>query len=157
MKSMRGNVLEKAIAWALRAHAGQRDKAGAPYVLHPLRVMFAVEGVTARIAAVLHDVVEDTPTTLADLEAAGMPADAVRRVDLLTRRPGQGKTGYYRRLAADSVARSIKLADLEDNLDVRRLRRITARDARRLARYRAWRKRLLDAGWPAGRGGDARG
>lgn len=134
----KSDILELAIRLASGKHTGLTDKAGAAYILHPLRVMFAVEGTTARIAAVLHDVVEDTPTTLEDLKAAGIPEEAVRIVDLLTRRPGQSKTAYYRRLAVDPTARAIKLADLQDNMDLRRLPRVTPRDACRFARYRRW-------------------
>ncbi len=148
MRNM-SNALETAIRLAVEKHAGQRDKAGAPYVLHPLRLMMRMDTDVARIAAVLHDVVEDTPTTLEDLRAAGVSGEAVRLVDLLSRGPGMSKTAYYRRLAGDPTARRIKLADLEDNMDVRRLRRITERDARRLARYRrwwGWLKRVDEAG-----------
>ena len=143
----RTNPLETAIRLAVEKHTGQRDKAGAPYVLHPLRVMFAVEGEAARIAAVLHDVVEDTPVKPDDLRAAGIPEDAVRLVGLLTRFLGQSKAAYYKALAADPTARAIKLADLEDNMDIRRLRRVTPRDARRLGRYRRW------WGWLKAKGG----
>ena len=142
-KRRKPSLLEQAMGIALKAHAGQPDKAGSPYILHPLRVMLALDRIEERIAGVLHDVVEDTPLTLDDLRAAGIPEEAVRLVDLLTRRPGQGKRDYYRRIRPDPAARRIKLADLDDNLDARRLRRITARDARRMDRYRAWKARLL--------------
>lgn len=137
--------LETAIAIAADAHAGQRDKSGAPYILHPLRVMMALEDPIERIAAVLHDTVEDSPRTLENLLSAGIPAEAVRLVDLLTRRPKQGKRAYYARLIGDPAARRIKLADLNDNMDARRLRQITQRDTRRIDRYRVWRARLLRA------------
>jgi len=132
---------ERAFRIALTAHAGQEDKAGAPYLLHAVRVASRLEDGTERIAALLHDVVEDTPLTLDDLRAAGIPEEAVRLVDLLTKRPGESRSAYCRRLEGDPAARRIKLADLEDNLDVRRLRRVTARDARRLNGYlRVWRR-----------------
>ncbi len=66
-------TIEKAIEIAARAHAGQRDKAGAPYIFHPLRLMLAVRGDEVRMAAVLHDVVEDTPLTFEDLLSEGFP------------------------------------------------------------------------------------
>ena len=78
--------LERAIVIAVEAHAGQKDKAGFAYVLHPLRVMMALDDPLERIAAVLHDVVEDTPWTLDDLRAAGIPEEAVRLVDFVTER-----------------------------------------------------------------------
>jgi len=146
-KRRKPSLQEKALKIALKAHAGQGDKAGNPYILHPLRVMLALDREEERIAAVLHDVVEDAkpPMSLDDLRAAGIPEEVVRLVDLLTHRRGQGKREYYGRIIADPAARRIKLADLDDNLDARRLRRITARDARRMDRYRVWRKRLLRA------------
>lgn len=142
------NALEIAVRLASEKHAGQTDKAGAPYILHPLRLMMRMETDTARIAAVLHDVVEDTPTTLDDLRAAGIPEEAVRLVDLLTHRPGEARTAYYQRLMVDPAARRIKLADLEDNMDVRRLSQLTPKDIARLARYRHWWGRLkaMDCG-----------
>ncbi|MBM4025400.1 MAG: bifunctional (p)ppGpp synthetase/guanosine-3',5'-bis(diphosphate) 3'-pyrophosphohydrolase [Planctomycetes bacterium] len=142
------SALEAAIRLASEKHTGQTDKAGAPYILHPLRLMMRMDEDVLRMAAVLHDVVEDTPTTLDGLRAAGIPEEAVRLVDLLTHRPGEARTAYYLRLAADPLARAIKLADLEDNMDVRRLPRLTAKDIARLARYRQWWGRLkaMDCG-----------
>ncbi|GIV58107.1 MAG: hypothetical protein KatS3mg042_1020 [Rhodothermaceae bacterium] len=131
--------LEDAIVLAARAHRGQRDRAGAPYILHVLRVMLAMPDETARMAAVLHDVVEDTACTLDDLRAAGFPEEVVSAVDALTRRPGEPYEAFIRRAAAHPVARRVKRADLEDNMDLRRLDRITAADLDRLRRYReAW-------------------
>lgn len=152
MKTTR-NPIELAIRIAAEQHAGQKDKAGACYIMHPLRLMMRMNTDTARIAAVLHDVVEDSSITLDDLREAGIPSEAVRVVDLLTRRPGQGKEAYYRRLGSDGVARAIKLADLEDNMDVRRLRRVTPRDCRRMSRYRYWWGRLASLERAAGRRG----
>jgi hypothetical protein len=63
------STLEHAIALAACAHAGQVDKAGQPYILHPLRVMLRLSGADERIVAVLHDVVEDTPRTIERLRA----------------------------------------------------------------------------------------
>jgi len=82
--------LEDAIALALEAHRGQTRPDGTPYVLHPLRVMLALEDEGDRIAAVLHDVVEDSPVTLEELRQRGYAADVVEAVDRLTRREGEG-------------------------------------------------------------------
>ena len=129
-------LLERAVAIALDAHRGQRDKAGQAYILHPLRVMARVEGDAARLAALLHDVVEDSAWTLEQLRAEGFPEAVVAAVDALTRRQGEAYEAFIRRAAAHPVARAVKRADVEDNLDVRRLRRVTAQDAERLERYR---------------------
>jgi len=132
-------TLEDAILLAVQAHRGQRDKAGAPYVLHVLRVMLQMPDDTTRMAAVLHDVVEDTPHTLDDLRAAGFTEDVISAVDALTRRADETYKAFVRRAGGHPVARRIKLADLEDNMDTRRLPRLTERDESRLQRYRdAW-------------------
>ena len=109
---------------AREAHVGQVDKAGRPYVDHPRRVAARVAEVDGRPAAVavawLHDVVEDTPTTLEDLGEAGFGVDVVAAVDALTRRPGEGDD-YYLRVAADDLASVVKLADIWDNTNPERL------------------------------------
>jgi (p)ppGpp synthase/HD superfamily hydrolase len=137
---MKHSLLDQAIRLAAEAHAGQTEKNGRPYVLHPLRLMFKMHDELEMAAAVLHDVVEDTDWTLERLTAAGFPSELVRVVDCLTRRPGAPYVRYTRRAAANPVARRVKLADLEDNLDLRRLPALAAKDLARTLRYhRAWR------------------
>lgn len=137
--------LEEAIRIAAEAHRGQKDRAGAPYILHPLRVMMRVRTDAERMAAVLHDVVEDTAWTLDDLRARGFSADVLDAVDGLTRRAEEGYDAFVERAAAHPVARRVKLADIEDNLDLRRLDEVAPGDLDRLGRYlRAWR-RLSDS------------
>jgi (p)ppGpp synthase/HD superfamily hydrolase len=132
--------LEEAIGIAVQAHRGQTDKAGAPYILHPLRMMFAVQTDAERMAAVLHDVVEDTDWTLDALRERGFPEHVVTAVDHLTRREGESYEAFVLRAAAHPVARRVKVADLEDNMDVRRTGTVSADDLERLAKYhRAWR------------------
>ncbi|QQS14821.1 MAG: HD domain-containing protein [Rhodospirillales bacterium] len=144
-------TLEDAVALAAQAHRGQVDKAGQPYILHPLRVMLRVAGDDARMAAVLHDVVEDTEWTPARLRAAGYPEAVVRAVEHLTRGAGETYPEFIARAATDAVAREVKLADLADNMDVRRLGEVTAKDEERLARYRAAWRQLTDAPLPCTR------
>jgi len=118
-----------------QAHAGQVDKAGDPYIEHPRRVAASVRGDSvAQAAAWLHDVVEDTSVTLADLRAAGFPEVIVAAVDALTRRPDEDRDAYYIRVAANPVALQVKWADLADNADPDRLDRL---DAQTHARLRA--------------------
>ncbi len=132
-------TLEDAIALAVASHRGQTDKAGQPYVLHPLRVMLRVDGEHARMAAVLHDVVEDCGVTLDALRAQGYPEEVVSAVDALTKREGESYEQFVDRASAHPVARRVKLADVEDNMDIRRLRDVTEKDRARLARYvAAW-------------------
>jgi (p)ppGpp synthase/HD superfamily hydrolase len=137
--------IEEAIRIAVEVHRGQRDRGGAPYILHPLRVMFRVQTQAERMAAVLHDVVEDSAWTLDDLRARGFADEVVETVDALTRRDGEDYEAYVDRAAAHPVARRVKIADLEDNMDVRRTGNVTERDAARLNRYlRAWKRLTSD-------------
>jgi (p)ppGpp synthase/HD superfamily hydrolase len=132
-------TLEHAIALAVKAHTGQVDKAGQGYILHPLRVMFAVEGETARIVAVLHDVVEDSDTTFDDLREMGYSDEVLSALECVTRRDDETYMEFVQRSKVNPIARQVKLADIEDNLDVRRLAQITDKDIERLQRYReAW-------------------
>jgi (p)ppGpp synthase/HD superfamily hydrolase len=134
------NLLEHAIELAVAAHHGQLDKSGAPYILHPLRVMFRMTSEAERMAAVLHDVVEDTDWSLDGLLAEGFPAEVVEAVDCLTRREGEPYDDFVARAAANPIARRVKLADLEDNMDVRRILTWSAKDGERMERYqKAWR------------------
>lgn len=128
--------LDHALAMAAAAHAGQKDKVGQPYILHPLRIMHAMETDDERIVALLHDVVEDSAVTLEDLRRAGFAARIVDAVDALTRRPGETYEAYVSRAGALSLARRIKVADLEDNMALRRRWRLETQDAARMARYR---------------------
>ena len=137
--------VETALRIALDAHRGQEDKAGRPYILHPLRVALAQSTDAAFCAALLHDAVEDTPLTLDDLRSAGVSETVVAAVDALTRREGESYNAYLARAGADPIAISVKRADLQDNLDVRRLRKVTDTDARRLTKYLGALSRLSDA------------
>lgn len=138
-------TLEDAIALAVEAHRGQVDKVGQPYILHPLRVMFRLRSDAERTVAVLHDVVEDTPVTLDRLRALGYPPEVLEAIDCLTRKKGESYEQFVDRLGGNPVAARVKLADLEDNLDVGRLSRVTEEDAARLNRYLAARARLSGA------------
>ncbi len=140
-----GPTLEDAIALAVEAHRGQRDKAGQTYILHPLRVMMRLETETERMVAVLHDVVEDSPWTLERLRGLGYPEQVLGALDCLTKREGETYEAFIERLLPHPLARRVKRADLEDNMDVRRLPAVTAKDAERLARYRAAWARLQEA------------
>lgn len=131
--------LEDAIILAAEAHKGQRDKYGAPYILHPLRVMARVKTETEMTVAVLHDTVEDTEWTFDRLREAGFSEDVVEAVDCLTKRDGESYDSLIERARRNALARQVKIADLEDNMDVRRIPNVTAKDTERLAKYRkAW-------------------
>lgn len=130
------STLERAIAIATDAHAGQQDKAGAPYITHPLRVSRGLTG-EAKIVAVLHDILEDTPWTLEQLRAEGFGPAVLSGVDALTRRPGEDYFDLVKRAAADPIGRVVKRADLADNMDVSRLGEMTETDETRLKKYRS--------------------
>lgn len=129
------HYLETAIAIAVQAHAGQVDKAGRPYILHPLRVMAAMTTDEERATAVLHDVIEDTPIEGRDLIDADIPPAVVVAVDVLTKIPGMAYEDYLERVKANPIARQVKLSDLRDNMDLSRLQTVTETDRQRLAKY----------------------
>ncbi len=130
-------TLEDALELALKAHRGQQDKSGAPYILHPLRLMLKMHTDEDRIAALLHDVVEDSAYTLADLHEMGYSQAILDAVDCLTKRDNEDYIAAMQRVKPNPIARRVKLADLEDNMDIRRLASVTEKDWQRLQRYRA--------------------
>lgn len=133
-------TLEDAVSIAASAHRGQKDKAGAPYLLHPLRMMMRMGSEAAMMAAVLHDVVEDTDWTLERLRERGFPAEVLEAVDCLTHRDGESYEEFVGRVGKNEIAKQVKIADLEDNMNVLRIGRLGAKDLGRLEKYhRAWR------------------
>src|SRR4051794_16026774 len=108
-------TIEKALRIAAQAHEGQTEKNGQPYILHPLRVMNAVDGEAAKIVAVLHDVVEDTPVTEDDLRREGFGEEVLDALRCVTHRGDESYADYVVRCRGNEVARRVKLADLEDN------------------------------------------
>jgi (p)ppGpp synthase/HD superfamily hydrolase len=148
MAPLSARTLEDAIALATHAHRGQQDKAGAPYILHPLRVMFRL-GPDAteheRMAAVLHDVIEDTPYKQLQLGELGCPASVLSALDCLTRRHDETYEQFIERVLPNRIARKVKRADLEDNMDLTRIASLSAKDLDRLQRYRAAWTRVTEA------------
>ncbi|AHH95036.1 HD domain-containing protein [Kutzneria viridogrisea] len=108
-------TVQDAVRIATQAHDGQLDKAGKPYIGHPVRVMNRVSGDYERMAAVLHDVIEDTPVTAEDLLAQGCPPRVVTAVVALSKEPGEPQADYIARVAADPIAVVVKRADIADN------------------------------------------
>lgn len=141
------STLENAIALAVEKHRGRADKAGAPYILHPLRVMLAVSGEYERMAAVLHDVVEDCGVTLDELRENGFPDPVVEAIGALTKLSNErGPDGYFdfvERAGQNDIARVVKLADIADNMDLSRIQSPTEEDSVRAERY-AKAKKLLE-------------
>jgi (p)ppGpp synthase/HD superfamily hydrolase len=140
-------LLEKAIAIAVNAHQGQKDRYNSPYILHPLRVMARLDSATEKIVGILHDVVEDTDWTFDQLSREGFPATILSALECVTKKEGEEYEAFVKRSARDPVARRVKLADLEDNMDLRRMPQATDQDLPRLQKYvKAWRflKELRD-------------
>ena len=129
-------LFDKAVKIALNAHEGQNDKAGSPYLLHVLRVMMRVEKIDEKIVALLHDVVEDSSTTIEDLAKEGFPANILKSVELLTKKKGEPYKDYIKKIGRNRLARVVKLADLKDNMDVTRLKKISLNDKLRINKYK---------------------
>jgi (p)ppGpp synthase/HD superfamily hydrolase len=149
-----GSLLQKAIDLAVKAHREGDDPPGEPYVAHVMRVMLAVskqddahQDEELRCVAMLHDTLERGHATVKELREAGMSGAVVKAVKLLTRDKTTPYAEYVVRLSKDPLARAVKLADLMDNAD---LRRVTFRpgksrkDIPRLVRYAASFKFLTD-------------
>jgi (p)ppGpp synthase/HD superfamily hydrolase len=133
-------LLEKALALALKAHKGQKDDNGAPYILHPLRVMEGVRTPVEKIVAILHDIVEDTDYTFKDLRKEGFTKEIIAALDCVTKREGEDYEVFVRRSAGNPIARQVKFADLEDNMRLLRRGEVDKKSLSRLNRYmRAWR------------------
>lgn len=131
--------LERAIQIAVGAHAGQMGKDGSPYILHPLRLMLKMTTEEERIVAVLHDVVEDTDITFDDLRKEGFTEAVIEALQLLTHDDDVPYDDYVAAIKPHPLARRVKLADLEDNSDIKRLSGIEDKDLQRLRKYhRAW-------------------
>jgi (p)ppGpp synthase/HD superfamily hydrolase len=129
--------LEKAIQIAVEAHAGVCDKGGNPYILHPLRVMMSLHSEEERIVGVLHDVVEDTEWTFEALSQVGFSAVVIEALKSVTKSDeSENYDLFVRRAMANPIGRKVKIADINDNLDVRRIRELTQKDLDRLNKYK---------------------
>src|SRR5258707_10302542 len=128
--------LERAIIIAAEAHAGVMDKGGAPYILHPLRMMLSLSTIEERIVAVLHDVCEDCPDwTFERLSAEGFSKDILAALDSVTKRNGEPYEDFALRAARNPIGRHVKLADLKDNSDLSRIANPTGKDRERVEKY----------------------
>jgi len=137
--------LEQAISIASLAHAGQLDKGGEPYILHPLRVMMKLKDEKQRIVAVLHDVIEDTKVTDMNLIIQGLDIDLLNVILTLTRNKNESYDEYVDRISKDEFAIQVKLADLEDNMDMSRIKSPKGKDYERVDKYYEAREKLMNA------------
>jgi len=127
--------LERAISIAVEKHAGQVDKAGLPYILHPLRIMFQMDTTTEMIVAVLHDVVEDTGVTLYDLKMEGFNSEVIEAIESVTNKTGEAYDDFILRAGSNPIGYKVKMADLYDNLNLSRISNPKQKDYDRLSRY----------------------
>lgn len=128
-------LTKKAMEICYRAHEGQLDKGGMPYVFHPFHVAEQMEDEYSTCVALLHDTVEDGGIELSGLYEADFPEEIVKTVDILTRREAEPYMEYIERLKGSSLAVKVKLADLEHNRDMSRLNIITKWDMERKEKY----------------------
>ncbi len=137
--------LEKAILIAITAHQGQTDKAGVPYILHPLRVMLSCKTEDEQICAVLHDVIEDTAVTFEDLRVAGFKEEIIAVLDALTKRKNETYDDFINRVIQNQLACHIKLADLSDNMNLSRIPNPSKQDYQRVEKYVIASDRIVNA------------
>ena len=133
----KGELLGKVLVLATNAHAGQFDRGGNPYILHPIKVMhyLKTDDEELQCIALLHDVIEDTKTTWQDLQDIGCTARVIAGVRVLTKMPGQTYDEYKNEVFANLDAMRVKSCDLRHNTDIRRLKGITQKDIDRMAKY----------------------
>lgn len=138
-------MLSAAIKFAAVQHDGQFDKQGAPYLLHVLKVMHYLKTDEEELncIAVLHDVVEDTGATYQDLRAIGMSERVIDGVRILTKLPGQTKEEYLELVLSNPDTRKVKKCDLRHNMDIRRLKGFSDKDAVRLKKY-SWMYSMIE-------------
>lgn len=134
------DLLSKALNIATKAHDWQTDKAGAPYIFHPIRVANRCSSDEERIVALLHDTIEDTDVTPDNLLSDGFPRSIVDAILSVTRNDDESYDDFIKRARLNSIGRQVKLHDLEDNMDITRLNELTEKDIVRLNKYlRAYR------------------
>lgn len=127
--------LDKAIRIAVQVHEGQEDRYGEPYILHPIRVMMRVNNKEEMLVAILHDVLENSEWTVEDLHQEGFSKEILQAIDCLTHRETESYEEYIARAKSNRIAKVVKLADLEDHMDLSRLKDFSEEVPERLARY----------------------
>ncbi|MET3209701.1 UNVERIFIED_CONTAM: guanosine-3',5'-bis(diphosphate) 3'-pyrophosphohydrolase [Paenibacillus sp. PvR008] len=144
-KAALSNELSKAISIAANLHAGQLDKGGNPYILHPLRVMLKMDDNTSMVVAVLHDVLEDTHFSIhdADAEESEFSDEVIGALKAITRKKDESYMEFIRRCKQNELARKVKIADIKDNMDLSRIEDPTEEDVKRNRKYGKALKELM--------------
>lgn len=135
-----------AMTIAYNAHHGQTDKTGVPYIFHPARVAAGFTDEAEACTAWLHDVVEDTDLTIQDIRLAGFGAMICEALQLLTHDKAVPYMDYVREIAKNPIAKAVKMADLQDNMDTSRLIEFDEAAEKRLSKYREAFQFLLENG-----------
>lgn len=129
-------LTKKAMKLCFEAHKDQVDKSGLPYVFHPFHLAEQMTDELTAVTALLHDVVEDSDYTLADLGEMGFPATVLDALAMLTHDDGSAYLEYVARLKTNLIARAVKLADLRHNSDLTRLDHVDEKALVRVEKYR---------------------
>jgi guanosine-3',5'-bis(diphosphate) 3'-pyrophosphohydrolase len=142
----KGQLLGKMLVIATNAHAGQFDRGGRPYILHPLKVMHYLKSDDEELQcmALGHDLIEDTDVTYVQLREAGMTERIIAGISALTKQPGQTYDEYKQRVFANKDAMLVKMADLRHNTDIRRLKGVSDKDIERIAKYQRFYLELMN-------------
>ena len=130
------SLLAVAIAIAYQAHDGQIDKAGKSYISHPLTVMAQMDTIESKIVAVLHDAIEDSDLTIADLVNQCFPEFIIEAIAAITKLDGELYENYILRVKSNAIALKVKIADITHNMDISRIANPTAKDFQRLEKYK---------------------
>jgi len=136
----KGHMLATMLVIVTNAHDGQFDKGGAPYILHPLKVMHYLKTDDEELMCIAlgHDVIEDTKVTYKELRDAGISERVILGIRAMTKQPGQTLEEYKEQIFASPDAMKVKMADLRHNSDIRRLKGVTEKDIARMAKYHAF-------------------
>lgn len=142
----RGEMLGKMLVLVTNAHAGQYDKGGRPYILHPLKVMHYLKSDDEELQCIAlgHDVIEDTDVTYKDLRDLGITDRVIEGIRALTKVPGETYDEYKERVFASEDAMRVKMSDLRHNTDIRRLKGVSPKDLARLEKYNRFYLEILE-------------
>ena len=132
------NLLEKALFIAMTKHKDKVDKGGNPYILHPLRLMLKMDTPDEMITALLHDSIEDSDLTIEELKNDGFPDTILTAVEFVTKRIGESYADFINRVKENPLALKVKIYDLEDNMDIKRISLLKDKDIERLKKYRKY-------------------
>ena len=129
--------LERAILIAVTAHTGQKDRGGKPYILHPLNVMMRVETEEEKIVGILHDLVEDTNWSFEMLREEGFSPTVIEALESVTKySENEDYDEFVQRSSNNKIGRRVKIADLQENLDITRVGDLAKEDIKRINKYK---------------------